>query len=344
MAFNGSGTFVRTDGTRVGATVWEQAESAAVAIVSDDHDVHDQDIADGLTSCVTKDGQSIPTANLPMGGFLHTNVGDATARTNYAKVSQIQDSGYQWGGTSGGAANVQTISVTPAITAYVTGQRFRFISGYVNTGPVTINVNGVGAKSIAKLNGQVALVQGDMQVGQVCEVVYDGTYFVLMGASSTLALSNGLTTISNTVTETNLFTYTIPANVLGAYRMLQFHMNGDFLQNAGGTVSIKAYFGTTLHSTLTAAPTNSATRYRFGYDINLQARDATNQNSNVIWNIGGTFASANGVASVVVATLSNHDAIAENSANALEFRVTGQNSAASVNLDIRSIGSSLVRI
>ena len=45
MAFDGSGNFIRTDGARTGASVWEQARDANVLVNAPDADTHDEDIA-----------------------------------------------------------------------------------------------------------------------------------------------------------------------------------------------------------------------------------------------------------------------------------------------------------
>ena len=63
MAWDGSGNFSRTDGTRTGAEVWTEADAASVSILSADHDTHDQDLADGIENCLTIDG---------LAGFLPT--------------------------------------------------------------------------------------------------------------------------------------------------------------------------------------------------------------------------------------------------------------------------------
>lgn len=47
------------------------------------------DLMSGLTNCVTRDGQSVPTGNLPMGGFRHTGVGQALAADQYATLGQL---------------------------------------------------------------------------------------------------------------------------------------------------------------------------------------------------------------------------------------------------------------
>jgi len=62
MGWDGSGNFNRTDGTRSGATTWNQADTAGVGIVSTDHDTHDEDIASGLENCITRTAETKFTA------------------------------------------------------------------------------------------------------------------------------------------------------------------------------------------------------------------------------------------------------------------------------------------
>lgn len=97
---------------------------------------------------------------------------------NVPTVPDIQYSKFTWGGTSGGAANAQTITLTPPALAYTAGQVFRFIAGFANTGAITLNVNGLGAKTIQKQG--VALAANDIRANDLIEVVYDGTQFQLI--------------------------------------------------------------------------------------------------------------------------------------------------------------------
>jgi hypothetical protein len=90
MAFNGSGTFNRNTGVYTGSTAWTQTRDGGRKVRADDHDAHDQDIANGLSNCVTKDGQTTVTANLPMAGFRHTNCGNAVADTDYSTLGQVK--------------------------------------------------------------------------------------------------------------------------------------------------------------------------------------------------------------------------------------------------------------
>ena len=89
MPFDGSGNFNSTDGNRTGSTTWAQARDAGALINAPDADHHDQDVADGLENCVTRDGQNSPLGNLPMNAHKHTGVADAVAATEYAAYGQL---------------------------------------------------------------------------------------------------------------------------------------------------------------------------------------------------------------------------------------------------------------
>jgi hypothetical protein len=86
-------------------------------------------------------------------------------------------------GVGAGVANAYTITLSPASPganqAYRTGVAYVFVGPIVNTGASTVDVDGRGVKAITKF-GTVPLVAGDIQAGQVCVVVYDGTRFQLL--------------------------------------------------------------------------------------------------------------------------------------------------------------------
>ena len=73
--------------------------------------------------------------------------------------------------------NTPTDVVTPA---YKTGQAFRFKAAYANTGAVTANVNGLGIKAVTKSGGN-DLSPGDLRVGAIYDLIYDGARFQLAG-------------------------------------------------------------------------------------------------------------------------------------------------------------------
>ena len=136
MAFS-SGAFTRTNGTNTGSTLWAADKAAGIKITSSHHDTHDQDLADGINSCVMKAG---------------TNTHATSAGTNTV-----------------------TLALTPAATAYSAGQTITFKAGGTCTGAVTLNVNSLGAKAVQKLGA--ALVANDITSNDIVTVVYDGTQF-----------------------------------------------------------------------------------------------------------------------------------------------------------------------
>ncbi len=97
---------------------------------------------------------------------------------------------------AGGTVDVITLTVVPAITAYVTGQRFAFKASGPNTTAVTINVNSKGAKTAKKDGGSRDLDAGDFITGQIVEVAYDGTN---MQVESPLASHGGDTFIEEII-------------------------------------------------------------------------------------------------------------------------------------------------
>lgn len=188
MPFDGSGVFNRTDGTRTGATVWQQARDAGVKILASAADTHDEDLASGLEACVTRNGENTATANLPMGGFRHTNVGDASLRSHYLPVSQAQDMSIHYVGTSAGAGNTYTGSPTPGFGAYASGQLVIFVADKTNSGSATFNAGGLGALNMTILNGTTNLTGGEIRTGQF--------YMLLNRAGATWILLNPTQTTS----------------------------------------------------------------------------------------------------------------------------------------------------
>ena len=189
MSFNGSGTFqINTAGQPVvtGTTITSTAFNALTA-----------DLATGLSTCITKDGQTTPTANIPMGANKITGLAAGTAATDAANLSQAQSTATKLLSVSG--TDTITASGSPTVAAYATGASYYFSPAATNTGAVTINIDSLGAKSITK-NGTTALAAGDLTSGKVAFVVYDGTQFQLINQP----FSTGNITFSgNTVATSN---------------------------------------------------------------------------------------------------------------------------------------------
>lgn len=189
MAFNGSGVFVRLYN-------WVNDKNAAIKIRADRMDAEMDGFATGLSGCVTRDGQSPATANLPMGGFKHTNAAVATARSDYATYGQLQDSAGQYVATVGGTATAITLTPSPAITAYATGQAFKFKTGSAATGATTVAISGLTAKTVVNQDGG-AIVSGQWASGELITITYDGTNFIAQNRNFVSPVVVGDITVGN---------------------------------------------------------------------------------------------------------------------------------------------------
>jgi hypothetical protein len=103
--------------------------------------------------------------------------------------------------------NALTGTSPSPITAYTTGYQATFIAVNANTAAVTIDIDGVGTKSITK-NGAIALAAGDIVAASVCFIIYDGTQFELVGAvgGANINLAAGKTIVFEGTTNDNFET------------------------------------------------------------------------------------------------------------------------------------------
>lgn len=173
MPRNGSGNFSLTPGNPV---------ISGTDISSSVHNTTMADVASEITNSLAKDGQTIPTGNLPMGGFKHTGVSAGSSRNEYPSIGQIQDNSVSWAGSAGGSANAVLLTVSPTIPSYVAGQSFAYKATSTNTGNLVISIGGLPNRNV-QINGS-SLVAGDHVNGQWYRVTYDGAAFQLEQISS----------------------------------------------------------------------------------------------------------------------------------------------------------------
>jgi hypothetical protein len=123
-----------------------------------------------------------------------------------------------WGGTSGGSANAQTLTIAN-YPAPLPGVAIRFIAGYTNTGAATLAVSGYSAISVYRTtpSGPSALIGGEIVAGQLTTVVYDGTRYqlqvnnalpVVAPPQGRLTLTSGVPVLSSDVTAASTIYYT----------------------------------------------------------------------------------------------------------------------------------------
>ena len=246
MSFNGTGIFqINTPGQPVvaGTTITSTAFNALTT-----------DLATGLTNCLTKDGQSTPTANIKMGSYkltglgVATTAGDALSFGNNATIATLVLTtalGAAYGGTGltapGTAGNVLTSNgaggwtSSPASLTTFSGGTTGFTPNTPTSGAVVL------AGTLAPTNGgtgQATLAGARAVIGVAAAVVKTTTYTAVAG--DVLAC--------NTIT-TGAFTVTLPASpVAGDKPIVIFDAGTDTTTNGFATNNLTvARNGSTIH-------------------------------------------------------------------------------------------------
>lgn len=139
--------------------------------------------------------------------FIESVQDEGFATTQYVD-NRVLTGGY---GATTNSSNAYSVILVPAPTALVAGLRATIRINAANTGAATLNVNGLGAKSILKSNG-TSVTSGFLKVNSVYSVVYNGTAFILQGEGGeygTAVASDVL--VGKTIgTESGLISGTMP--------------------------------------------------------------------------------------------------------------------------------------
>lgn len=230
MAFNGSGTFNRIYN-------WVTDKANGFKITASRMDGEFDGIATGLSQCITKDGQTTITANIPLNNYKLTGAGNGTARTDVINVGQVQDNQFQYLGTTGGTADAYTLSPSPTITAYATTQQItaKINATNLTTTPylqVSAIANPASTAVIKKLSAtktEIAVEASDLLINGIYHFQRNSAndawivlnpekaYFNLINATKADSTNQGVVyrkalTIQKFTSGSG--TYTTPANVL----------------------------------------------------------------------------------------------------------------------------------
>jgi len=127
-----------------------------------------------------------PTATTTTLGMIKTSVAPASALSPIAVETTDPRVPVAYAVDAVGTDSY-AITPSPAITAYAAGQHFTFKAGTANTGACSLNVSGLGAKTIKK-NVSGDLVTGDILLNQIVEVIYDGTNMQMLSVNSVIPI------------------------------------------------------------------------------------------------------------------------------------------------------------
>jgi hypothetical protein len=237
MSYNGSGVFnINTAGQPVvtGTVISSTAFNALTA-----------DLATGLTTALTKDGQTTPTANIPMGGFKITGIaaattlGDALSYGRAATVSTLTNSAL----TSGRVPYASTAGLlTDSANLTFNGSAFAVtgtvgVSGIITSTVTSGQVLAAGSATTGGVYSNFANTGGTLQYG-----VDNSTGSYIYSGSSNYAGFIGTSAATPLVLATNAVvraTITSAGNVgIGtASPSAKLHVNGGIYSGIASTTS-----------------------------------------------------------------------------------------------------------
>jgi hypothetical protein len=85
--------------------------------------------------------------------------------------------------------NALTATTTPALTSYADSKYFMMVAPSTNTGPMTLNVDGLGARPVLSGAG-TPLAAGAVLAGQAMMLYFDGVAFRAVAGADGAALPN----------------------------------------------------------------------------------------------------------------------------------------------------------
>jgi hypothetical protein len=103
------------------------------------------------------------------------DAGIVASNSDLQQLARAVQSGMLMYGVDTGSANTYSVNLTPALAQYYDGLSVWVIPANSNTGPSTININGVGIRSIVHRGGG-ALVAGDMPGSYKSLLVYNTSH------------------------------------------------------------------------------------------------------------------------------------------------------------------------
>jgi hypothetical protein len=222
MAFNGTGTFLRIYN-------WVTDKTNGVPITASRMDAELDGMATALSTCITKDGQTIITANIPLNSNKITGLGNGTARTDVINVGQVQDNQFQYLGTTGGSADAYTLAPSPAITAYATTQQITAkisatnltITPYLQVSAIANPATTAVIKKLSATKTEIAVEASDLLINGIYHFQRNSandawivlnpekSYFNLINATKATTTTQGISfspnpiTIANNATDAN---------------------------------------------------------------------------------------------------------------------------------------------
>lgn len=242
MGFNGAGTFNLKYN-------WQNDALNGLNISSFRMEDQEQDIANGLSNCLTRDGQSVPTANIPMGNFRLINLGTPVAPTDATTMAWVQAQIASVAPYGAGFPTVSSVDAICLLDKTKVTQAFALGWGGINDGgggPYALDTNDTtsGAYFTGSISGNTltvtAVANGALAVGQriTGNGIASRTYITALGTGSggvgTYTVNLAQTVGSTTMSGDNGGTYLVARDggrwkllLTGPVSVRQFGAKGD---------------------------------------------------------------------------------------------------------------------
>lgn len=167
--------------------------------------------------------------------------------TNVEVSEHLADYVHHAGYGDASGTNAKTIILNPVPTGYTDGMTIAFKNITQNSGAVTLNVNGKGAKSVLKSNGN-ALASGNLKANSVYTVRYNGINFILQGEGGEYGTATPSDVLQGKTigTDDGLVSGTIPSKSAQTYTPGGYNQtiaSGQYLtgnQTISGSSNLKA--------------------------------------------------------------------------------------------------------
>lgn len=213
MAFNGSGVFNRIYN-------WVNDKANGYKITASRMDGEFDGIATGLSNCITKDGQTTISANIPFSTYKLTGLGVGTARTDAINVGQVQDNQFLYLGTTSGSADAYTLAPSPAITAYTATQQFTAkinatnltTTPYLQVSSIANPTTTAVIKKLSATKTEIAVEASDLLINGIYDFKRNSandawivlnpekSYYNLINATKATTTTQGIAFLSNPIT------------------------------------------------------------------------------------------------------------------------------------------------
>lgn len=240
MPFNGSGTFTRIYN-------WVIDKANGINITASRMDADTDDIANGLSQCINKDGQTTLTANIPFNNYKITGLGNGSERNDSINVGQVQDNQFLYLGTTSGSADAYTLAPSPAITAYTATQRFTAkinatnltTTPYLQLSAIANPTTTAVIKKLSATKTEIAVEASDLLINGIYKFQRNSandswivlnpekSYYNLINATKATTTTQGVAFLSNPITISN--------NVGSPNDTIDFGA-GSFITSAGNQI------------------------------------------------------------------------------------------------------------